>query len=274
MGSLGLRVLPFCVNSTDVYCMTEPWEPRDNGFVWFLNFVLAFVFPIIPWELFFFVPWLLAFLANRALKDPSVKKGTMGHLVLGLSLFAGVYGGLAHPLGLIQAFSSLAGFEGICVVHPPPTAIGAVGPPFKLYYGFKQHAWCTLLAFHVISVSVVGWYFLYLLNKDRKANKGSGLRFWQTPNASASMLHYRTGMFMLIGGLSQAAPYFGEFGTGYFSSQLVSTGGYSKRPFSPAISENLSAWSWIIGGLYHFYLMSAAKEGSSTAKVVPSGSAA
>ena len=63
------------------------------------------------------------------------------------------------------------------------------------------------------------------------------------------------GIWLLVGGLSQAAPYFGEFGTGYFSTQLMSTGGYSKRPFSPALSENLSAWSWIIGGAYHLYLM-------------------
>ena len=220
--SLGLRVLPFCANATDTLCMTEPWQPRDNGFVWFLNFVLAFVFPIIPWELFFFIPWLLVYLTNRVTKDKMVKNGTMSHLVFGITLFAGVYGGLAHSAGFIQALGSLAGAEGICVVHPPPNSLGAVGPPFKLYYGFKQHPWCTLLALHVISVSLIGWYFLFLLNKDRKANKGSGLRFWQTPDASAAMLHFRTGIWLLVGGLSQAAPYFATFGTGYFGQLLVS----------------------------------------------------
>ena len=61
MGSLEIRVIPFC-NDTSVPpivsgCMTEPWQPRGNTFIWFLNFVLAFVFPVIPWELFFFLPF-------------------------------------------------------------------------------------------------------------------------------------------------------------------------------------------------------------------------
>ena len=86
----------------------------------------------------------------------------------------------------------------------------------------RRSAACTLLALHVISVSFIGWYFLFLLNKDRKANKGSGLRFWQTPDASAAMLHFRTGIWLLVGGLSQAAPYFATFGTGYFGQLLVS----------------------------------------------------
>ena len=55
MGYLGPRAIPWCSNVTTTYCMTEPWQySRDghegNGFVWFLNFILAFVFPLIPWE--------------------------------------------------------------------------------------------------------------------------------------------------------------------------------------------------------------------------------
>jgi len=252
--SLALRMIPFCDNVTTTLCMTEPWEPRENGFVWFLNFLLSFVFPVIPWEIFFFIPWVVYFLAKRALKDPSVQKGTMSHLVLFITFFAAFYGGIAHPLGMIQAFASLGGSDGICIVHPPPTALGALGPPFKLYYGFGGHPWCYCLAIHVISVSFVGWVFIYLILQDRKKNKGSGLRFWQAPNPAPRTLHFRMFLFMFVGGVSQAMPYFAEFGTGYFGSQLRSTGGYSKRPFSPALTENLAAWSWIVGGLFHGFL--------------------
>lgn len=251
--SLALRVLPFCANSTDVLCMTEPWEPRDNGFIWFLNFILAFVFPIIPWEIFFFIPWGLMYLADRTLKDPKVEKGTIAHLILFINLFAGIYGGGAHPAGLIQAFASLGGAEGICVVHPPPNALGALGPPFKLYYGFKQDSWCTLLALHVVFMCLVGWYFIFIIVKDRKAAKAAGkkglLKSLMAPSPAPSTFYGRAALFMFVGGCSQAAPYVGTFGSGYFGSLMGSTGGYSKRPFSPAITENLSAWSWIIGGI-------------------------
>lgn len=253
-------MVQFCPDGDDGVingpCMTEPWWPRRNGFIWFLNFILAFVFPIIPWELFFFLPATFYILANRAQKNPEVAKGRMTHLILGISLFLGVYAGGAHPLGLIQAFQSLAGADGICVVHPPPTAIGAVGPPFKLYYGFGPHAWCSLLAIHVIAMCLCGWFFIYLLIKDRKAAKAEGrkglLKSFMPTSGDVRTLYFRCGLAFLVGGLSQAAPYFAEFGTGYFSSQLASTGGYSKRPFSPAVTENLSAWSWILGGIFFF----------------------
>ena len=67
-----------------------------------------------------------------------------------------------------------------------------------------------------------------------------------TPN----VLYGRAALFFFVGGMSQAAPYFGEFGKSYFSDILTSTGGYSKRPFSPGITENVAAWSWIVGGLF------------------------
>ena len=84
---------------------------------------------------------MIAWAADRHIKDPSVTKGKISHLIIFVNFYAGVYGGLAHPLGLIQAIQSLVGDEGICVVHPPPSNIGAIGPPFKLYYGFKDDSW-------------------------------------------------------------------------------------------------------------------------------------
>ena len=107
-------------NITTQYYSLKPWEPHHNGFIWFLNFILAFVFPVIPWEIFFVMPWLMEYLAQRAIKTPDVAKGKMAHLILFISGFAGFYGGIAHPLGLIQAFESLGGGDGICIVHPPP----------------------------------------------------------------------------------------------------------------------------------------------------------
>lgn len=259
VGSLAIRVLPFCANSTDPGpCMTEPWEPRDNGFVWFLNFVLAFVFPIIPWEIFFFLPWGLYFLATRAVKSPSGKLfGKLSHVILVVNLYFGVYGGVAHPLGLIQAFITLGGGEGICVVHPPPGENGAVGPPFKLYYGFKQHPWCTWLALHVILVSLTGWYFLYIIYfKDRKIAKAAGNKIL-LPDPPISTFYARCAIGFFGVGFGQATPYFGAFADGWAGSQLVSTGGYSKRMFSPGLTECFAAWSFCSSGVFFgiMYLM-------------------
>jgi len=251
VGSLAIRVLPFCQNATDTLCMTEPWEPRDNGFIWFLNFVLAFVFPIIPWEIFFFLPWVLYYLAVRA----DSKK--LSYIILVVNLYFGVYGGIAHPLGLIQAFISLGGGEGICVVHPPPNANGAVGPPFKLYYGFKQHPWCTWLALHVILVSLVGWYFLFVIAKDRKSAKSHGYKLILT-NPPISTFYARAGLGFLGVGFGQLTPYLGAFSDGFAGSLLVSTGGYSKRMFSPGLTEFLAALSFCLSGIFFsvMYLMS------------------
>ena len=268
-GSVAPRAIQWCSNTTETLCMTEPWTtPKDgyggNGFVWFLNFILAFVFPLIPWDVFFFIPWVIAWAANRHIKDPSVTKGKISHLIIFVNFYGGVYGGLAHPLGLIQAFASLAGGDGICVVHPPPGPIGAIGPPFKLYYGFKKYGWCYLLALHVISVSMVGWVFLYIIIKERAAVIAAGKKPWfkiiafiddWTPN----VLYGRCALWFFVGGISQAAPYFAVYGKSYFGDILVSTGGYSKRPFSPGLTENFAAWSWMAGGVYFMamYFMTA-----------------
>ena len=252
---------PFCVNETSTLCITEPWQPRENGFIWFLNFILAFVFPIIPWEIFFFIPPAILLLSMRALKT-DVPYGKINHLILFVTLFCAVYAGGAHPAGLIQAFSSLAGFDGICVVHPPPTATGAIGPPFKLYYGFGPAAWCSGLGLHVIFMCLIGWYFIFLLIKDRKKAKAAGNKIL-LPDPPVNELYLRSGLFFGIGGFSQALPYFFTFG--YFPAS--STGGYSKRPFSPGITECLAAWSWLGFGI--FFLVKAIMGMKGTAAVSP-----
>ena len=259
-GDLGPRAVPWCNATFTHHCMTEPWQySRDgnegNSFIWFLNFILAFVFPIIPWEIFFFIPWTIVWAAGRHIRDSTITRGKICHLIVFVNFYAGVYGGLAHPLGLIQAFQTLVGDEGICVVHPPPGRIGAIGPPFKLYYGYEDDSWCTLLALHVIFMCIVGWYFLYIIILDLRAVIAAGKRPWFRvigfrEDAPPSVLYGRAALFFFVGGMSQAAPYFGEYGTGYFGDILTSTGGYSKRPFSPGLTENLAAWSWITGGLY------------------------
>ena len=244
--------------------MTEPWEVRGNGFVWFLNFLLAFVFPVIPWEVFWFLPWIVAYLGNRAIKNPGVQKGKISHLILGVSLFCGIYAGLAHPLGLIQAWQSIFGYDGICVVHPPPNATGSVGPPFKLYYGWNkatidtaQYSWCVLLGLHVIFMCFAGWYSLWLLCHHDKPRGRSCCCLKNLTlmlnNPPVRTLYVRCVILFLVGGWSQAAPYVGLWGSSYFDTILVSTGGYSKRPFSPGLSENLAAWSWIIGGFFFLF---------------------
>lgn len=191
-----------------------------------------------------------------------------------ISAFAGVYGGMVHPAGFLQATHSLAGFEqGICVVFPPPPVLGVAGTPFKLYYGFEHHPWCSALALHFIFMSFVGWYFLHLLKLDGRENKGSGLRFWQTPRASARMLHWRAGLVLLVGGLGHVGPYLSsavlDRDTDFVISDLLHPGGYSKRSFTPALTENLAAWSWLIGGLYHLFKAKSTATAASASPALP-----
>lgn len=226
----------------------------ETGYIKGLNVLLSGIFPLIPWELFFFLPWSLVYLAKRATREPVPEKGTIPQLILFITIFAAVYGGLAHPLGLVQAFDTLAGGEGICVVHPPP--MGA--DPFQLYYGYSGHPWCYFLAIHVISVCFVGWYFLYtLIFVDRKKAAERGNK-WELVNPPESLFHFRCALWFFVVGWSQALPYLGD------ASHIGDPrGGYSKRLFTPAIVENLAAWSWIASGAYFFWLY------KQTAKVVP-----
>ena len=60
---------------------------------------------------------MIAWAAQRHIQNPSITKGKISHLIIFVNFYAGVYGGLAHPLGLIQAIQTFAGDEGICVVH-------------------------------------------------------------------------------------------------------------------------------------------------------------
>lgn len=223
-----------------------------SGFIWGLNALLSGIFPLIPWEIFFFIPFALEFQVHAVLKKPNVSVGGFNHLVLGVTVFAAVYGGLAHPLGILQAFDTFAGGEGICVVHPPPVTF--IPHPFDLYYGYEKHAWCYALAFHVVSVSVCGWYFLYLLIfVDRPSAKAAG-RIIILPQghqlATAKEFYRRAAIWFFVTGLSQALPYFALFGEKDLGKILTKTGGYSKRVFTPGITELLAGCSWLFGGIF------------------------
>ena len=114
-------------------------------------------------------------------------------------------------------------------------------------------------------MSVVGWFFLHIIIQERKAVIAAGKKPWLkvvafmdewTPN----VLYGRAALFFFVGGLSQAAPYFGEYASGYLGDVLTSTGSYSKRPFSPGLTENLAAWSWMLGGLYFMFQLMQSQE--------------
>ena len=87
------------------------------------------------------------------------------------------------------------------MVHPPPTATGAIGPPFKLYYGFGPAAWCSGLGLHVIFMCLIGWYFIFLLIKDRKKAKAAGNKIL-LPDPPVNELYLRSGLFFGIGGFA------------------------------------------------------------------------
>jgi hypothetical protein len=52
--------------------MFMPFGPDIEivGLISLLNWVFAFAFPLLPYELFAFMPWIFALLATRALEPP------------------------------------------------------------------------------------------------------------------------------------------------------------------------------------------------------------
>ena len=81
-----------------------------TGPLTFLNWVFAFAFPLLPYELFTFMPWAMLYLKNS-------KKVTVNALVGFITLFPAAFFGCVHALGSIQFITVWFGQPGICGAH-------------------------------------------------------------------------------------------------------------------------------------------------------------
>jgi len=204
-----------------------PAPPEPPLIIWFLNQVLRIVFPLVPWELFLIMPIVLAYLMNRALKDPTVTRGTVSHLLTFVTYFSALWGGAAHSGGLYQAVDTMLGGVGICAALPPRT----------LKDGTPADHWCFWMAVHILAVCPVGYFFIYLAINDRSS-----------PTSSARAFYWRMTLMLPVFGFGQLAPYLFQFV--YYPEDieeiLFGPGLYSHRAMTPGLTEFLQPCVWFL----------------------------
>ena len=213
------------------------------GFVELLNALLAILFPLWPWELFIVMPFALAYLYPRALKDSSVKP-TCDHLLLFITGFGAVFCGIGHTAGLIQAIQTVFGGTGICVSALP-------GAPDDVETG----GMCVMMSVHIFLMVIMGYFFLYLMIDPAK--RGTGF----VPSVKESVFYTRCALFFIVGGISQIVPYLAVIAAypSRFLEFMAMPGFYSQRPFTPGFTEFGEPLIWIGMG---FYFIKKAQKGS------------
>jgi len=200
-----------------------------TGLLTFLNWVFAFAFPLLPYELFTVLPWVTVYLAYR-------QPAYVGALTGFTTLFPAVFFGIVHALGTVQFIQVWFGLPGICGALPPPT------PGDKL--------WCYTMSIHGFLTVPVGWYMLYLAVLDYKST--GSLLVW---NKTEADLYFRCAVLYIFWGISLFVPYIGELsvsGTGIlFGPGLYTSLGWLPRGvITYGISELISATGILTGGLY------------------------
>jgi hypothetical protein len=214
-----------------------------TGPLTFLNWVFAFAFPLLPYELFTFMPWVIAYMA---------KKGTfsIGTLTGFTTLFPAVFFGIVHALGTVQFIQVWFGLPGICGALPPPTP--------------GDTLWCKTMSIHGALTVPVGWYMLYLTILEFKST--GSLLVWKKTELD---LYFRSAILYIFWGTSLWVPYIGElsisgtdvlFGPGLYTS----LGWLNRGVITYGLSEVISATGILTGGLYFMlvYSTASAKKGS------------
>ena len=279
-------------------------ECCSSGVVGFLNWLLPYVFLILPWELFIVLPWVLAVLAERALQGKGPFE--MSHLVLFITLFSAVYGAGGHALGLIQAVDTYLGGEGICVAMPPPVhpCTGLLCTPYtggpqhhiapapvshhtctvarttRLAHGARYLAlagWCFWMATHILLAVATGLLFVGLFAIDYQLGQRMRCMCLSLPSTDSEVVFYaRCALWFLLIGATQATPYLAQairYPTD-FGSMLISPGLYSKRAFTPGFTEFLCPVSWLAAGVYFLCKASASLEEEDEEPAAPAAFAA
>ena len=96
-------VVVFRSRDKDGYAFLEKPQRVDvivTGPITFLNWVFAFAFPLLPYELFTFFPWAVLFLASSG-------KVSVGALTGFTTLLPAVFFGIVHALGTVAAFDEV-----------------------------------------------------------------------------------------------------------------------------------------------------------------------
>ena len=208
------------------------------GFIGILNTLLAVLFPFWPWEPFILYPLVLEYFAQKTggLIE-SQRQDLATKLVLVVSVFAAVFSGVGHSLGLIQALDTLVlGGDGICNALPAPDG---------------GHLWCITMSLHIVLMVIMGYYFVYVVvNPERLLPSGANL---------TKVFYERAALFFCVGGISQILPYLGQIflAPPPIGSILPEPGFYSSRSITPGFTEFLEPVVWISYGIY-----SAIKAGS------------
>jgi len=218
-------------------------------------------FPILPYELFFFLPIVFAYYVEK----PTVKI-TMPRLIVTITYVGGIYGGLVHYIALLSVLSGILTANpginqerGICTALPSPV-------------GTNQ--WCILLSFHVFFAVPMGTWFLWRMRQDKNEH-GAWLTWNGNTEDEKPTAYFRSGFFFTVLGFSGLLPYFGllaDIGGAAFDGTGVYAGTtwanwYEGRGYV----EFLSYTSWIVCGLYFCtrYYMSLAQLKNSGAEAMP-----
>jgi len=233
-------MLAFFLRAATVLALATPAvalfgvEVEVTGPLSLLNWVFAFAFPLLPYELFTFLPWVVAYLAYT-------KKVTINALTGFTTLFPAVFFGIVHAGGTIQFIQVWFGLPGICGALPPPTP--------------GDTLWCKTMSIHGFLTVPVGWYMLYLSYLEFKAT-GSFL-VWEKRESD---LYFRSAVLYIFWGISLFVPYIGEmtvsgpdvwlWGPGLYTS----LGWLNRGIITKGISELVSGAGILLGGLYFLAL--------------------
>lgn len=204
---------------------------NEMGFIGILNALLALLFPFWPWEPFLLYPLVLEFYARQAKHRAEVPRRELTQkLVLVVTVFAAVFSGLGHSLGLIQALDTLLlGGDGICNALPAPDG---------------GHVWCVTMSLHILLMVIMGYYFVYVAASPERLLPG-GANY-------TKVFYERAALFFVVGGISQILPYLGQMvlDPSRIGSVLSSPGFYSGRSVTPGATEFLEPVVWISYGIY------------------------
>mmetsp|Transcript_79300 Transcript_79300/g.175959 ORF Transcript_79300/g.175959 Transcript_79300/m.175959 type:complete len:262 (-) Transcript_79300:93-878(-) len=218
---------------------TDPGWPgvQSNPLTIFNN--LAYIaFPILPYEIFIFLPIIWAYFVEKP--HPKI---TVPRLIVAITYFGAIYGGGVHTVAALAVLSGMPDIgagHGLCRALPPVSA----------------SPWCALLTWHVILAVPMGYTFIYLVYRDYKMSgyKGlAGLLYWNGDNEKFTMF-WRAGFFFATLGFSGDLPYFGEFaeqgldvfdGTGVYAGTTWANW-YTGR----GVVEFGSYCSWLLFGIY------------------------
>lgn len=221
----------------------------EYSLVAFLDWFNLMLFPLWQWELMLLMPFALACLIDRAVKDPHAKP-TLTHLTLFITVTG--FAGMGHATALIQAVDTFLGGTGVCPTLYAPGLLAS-------HPSIDTSLLCHMAAAHVCMIYAMGVGFAYLLFSSKR----------RVPETDVvAVLRTRCGVYFLWSGVAQALPYWSVClqHPELFVSFMTNNGWFSNRPYTPGFTEFACPAVWICSGVY--FLCTAKAEGKSQAGLV------